>query len=605
MTFGNIDLTPQLVQAVRDAVEIVDVASTQTRLAKKGRRYEGLCPLHKEKTPSFSVDPDRGLFYCFGCGTGGDAIKLHMLLTGDDFPAAIEALALRYAIPVPARPARRGRRGAGAEGEEADVDGALAAAAEFFRDQLARSPQPRAYLEERRIPPELIDRFALGYAPDDWGGLLAALRGRVAVADLLAAGLVGKSAKSGDLYDRFRHRLIFPIHNAAGRLVGFGGRTLGDDKAKYVNTAETDRFHKGTLLYGLYQARREIREAGRAVLVEGYFDVLAVVAAGLPVAVASMGTALTVEQARLLARYGEEVVVGYDGDRAGEEAHRRALPILLGQGLAVFRAGFGDGHDPDSLRLAAGEAAVARAVDRAPDAVIAEIERLTPDGTAGDPRRQARAAHELAALLKPVPDAVLRFGYARRAAQRLDLPVEILLKQLGAPPAGPPGTAAGRGAERPQAGALAPSLVRSLEEQVIHHLLTTPAALPAAAELPPEEVFFDPVCRNIYRAYFALYGRHGGAPDAHQVLAEVSGDDAAVDRIALVLLEESFASKGAGLPDSILRLLRRWHQKRLRELSREIHEAQRGGDEARLERLLNEKNELSRHLHGVTARSEP
>ena len=449
MPFANVDLTPQLVQAVRDAVQIVDVASTHTRLAKKGRRYEGLCPLHKEKTPSFSVDPDRGLFYCFGCGTGGDAIKLHMQLTGDDFPAAIEALALRYGIPIPARGSRRGPRGSGRGGDEdADVEGALAAAADFFRDQLARSPAARAYLEGRRIPAELSERFALGYAPDGWTALLDALRGKVPLADLVAAGLVGRSEKSGDPYDRFRHRLMFPIHNAAGRLVGFGGRTLGDDKAKYVNTAETDRFHKGSLLYGLFQARREVREGGRAVLVEGYFDVLATVAAGLPAAVASMGTALTADQARLLARYAEEVVVGYDGDRAGEEAHRRALPILLGQGLAVFRARFGAGHDPDSLRLAEGEAAVARAVDRAPDAVIAEIERLTPGGVTGDPRRVAGAARELADLLKTIPDPVLRFGYARRAAQRLDLPVEILSKQIGEPPpgaarGGSPATAAG------------------------------------------------------------------------------------------------------------------------------------------------------------------
>ena len=605
MPFANIDLTPQLVQAVRDAVQIVDVASTHTRLAKKGRRYQGLCPLHKEKTPSFSVDPDRGLFYCFGCGTGGDAIKLHMLLSGDDFPAAIEALALRYGIPIPARGARRGPRGQARGDEDADLEGALAAAADFFRDQLTRSAAARGYLEGRRIPPELIERFGLGYAPDGWTALLDAVRTRVPLADLIAAGLVGRSQKSGDPYDRFRHRLMFPIHNAAGRLVGFGGRTLGDDQAKYVNTAETDRFHKGTLLYGLYQARREVREGGRAVLVEGYFDVLATVAAGLPGAVASMGTALTVEQARLLARYAEEVVVGYDGDRAGEEAHRRALPILLGQGLAVFRARFGAGHDPDSLRLAEGEAAVARAIDRAADAVIAEIERLTPAGVVGDPRRVAGAAREAAALLKPIPDAVLRFGYARRAAQRLDLPVEMLSKQLGEPPPGAArGSSAAAAGEAAPRVAAPPSPVRSLEEQVLRHLLADSAAV-APADLPPEEVFFDPPCRNIYRAFCALYGRRGGAPDVKSVLAELSGDEAAVDRAALILLEDSVASEGAGLPDSISRLLRRWHQKRLRELSREIHDAQRGGDEARLASLLTEKDELSRRLHGVAAKSEP
>ena len=265
MAFSNVNLTPQLVQAVRDAVDIVSIASEHTRLRKAGRRYQGLCPIHKEKTPSFSVDPVQGLFYCFGCGAGGDAIKLHMLTTGDDFPAAIEALAMRYGIPLPSRAETRFAGGR----PEQDVEAALQAASEFFRDQLRKSTFAREYLERRRIPPELVERFGLGYAPDGFRNLLPALHPRIPQADLEAAGLVARSEQRGDFYDRFRHRLMFPIHNASGRLVGFGGRTLGDDKAKYVNTNETDRFHKGTLLYGLHLAKREIRESGRAVLCEG------------------------------------------------------------------------------------------------------------------------------------------------------------------------------------------------------------------------------------------------------------------------------------------------------------------------------------------------
>ena len=249
MPLGNVHITPQLVQAVRDAVDIVAIASDHTRLRKAGRRYQGLCPIHKEKSPSFSVDPTQGLFYCFGCGAGGDAIKLHMLTTGDDFPAAIENLAMRYGIPLPSRSEARFTGGR----PEQDIEGALQAALEFFRDQLRRSAFAREYLEKRRIPPELVERFGLGYAPEGYENLLPALRARVPQQDLEAAGLIGRSER-GTLYDRFRHRLMFPIHNAAGRLVGFGGRTLGDDKAKYVNTAETDRFHKGSLLYGLHLA---------------------------------------------------------------------------------------------------------------------------------------------------------------------------------------------------------------------------------------------------------------------------------------------------------------------------------------------------------------
>ncbi|MEM7483329.1 MAG: DNA primase [Acidobacteriota bacterium] len=598
MAFGNIDLTPQLVQAVRDAIDIVDIAADHTRLTPKGQRHEGLCPLHKEKTPSFSVDPDRGLYYCFGCGAGGDAIKLHMELSGDDFPAAIESLALRYGVPITARKNRRRK------GDEADIEGALAAAEEFFRDRLMKSKAAYEYLRRRRIPEELIERFGLGYAPDGWQHMLDALRGKVGAKDLIAAGLAGRSKKSGDLYDRFRHRLMFPIHNTSGRLVGFGGRTLGDDKAKYINTRETDRFHKGTLLYGLFQARRAARETGRVVLTEGYFDVIAAAAAGFDASVASMGTSLTADQAHLIGRFAEEVVIGYDGDRAGEEAFRRSLPILLAEGLAVYRASFGEGHDPDSLRLADGEKAVARAIDHAPDGILAEIERLTPPGVTGEPQAQARAAREVVTLLRPIPDAVLRYGYLNRAAGRLDLPVEVLGKgQVEASRearfrSGPQPQE--REGERPLAP---PGPVRSTEERVLRQLLSGESEIPSAEALPPPEVFLDPQCRNIFRVFCTLYRENGEAPASDAVLAGLQGPargqgTGEVDRFALVLLQTSFGSEGPGLEESLGLLTRRWRQGRLKELAREIQEAQKAADAERLDRLVREKTELSHLVHG-------
>src|SRR5258708_3331740 len=414
MPLGNVSLTPQLIQAVRDAVDVVAIASEHTRLRKAGKRYEGLCPLHKEKTPSFSVEPAQGLFYCFGCGAGGDAIKLHMLATGDDFPAAIEALANRYGIPLPARAVRAGGQ------PERDLEGALGAAARFFAEQLHKSSLARDYLAGRRVPAELVERFGLGYAPDGWQGLTDSLAPRVPLADLEAAGLGGRS-ESGRPSDRVRHPPILPIPHPSGPLAGFRRRTLGDDKAKYVNTAETDRFHKRHPLYGLYQARQEIRESRTAVLVEGYFDVVATVASGRLGTVAGMGTALTQEQARLLARFADEVVVAYDGDSAGETAFERALPVLLAEGLGVRRARFGEGHDPDSLRLAAGEAAVAAAIDAAEDGVVLLLRRAIP-GPAASSRLKAAQATAIGALLEPIRDPPRGYDYARRAAEVLGLP---------------------------------------------------------------------------------------------------------------------------------------------------------------------------------------
>jgi DNA primase len=599
MALGNVHITPQLVQAVRDAADIVSIASEHTKLRKAGRRYQGLCPIHKEKTPSFSVDPVQGLFYCFGCGAGGDAIKLHMLSTGDDFPAAIESLATRYGIPLPSRETKAGSR------TERDLEGALQAAQAFFTDQLRKSSFAREYLEKRRIPPELIERFGLGYAPDAWRTLIPALQARIGLADLEAAGLVARPEKGGEPYDRFRNRLMFPIHNPSGRLVGFGGRTLGDDKAKYINSNETDRFHKGLLLYGLHLAKKEIRESGRAVLCEGYFDVIGAVACGLEGAVAGMGTALTPEQTKQLARFAEEVVVAYDGDNAGENAFRRALPLLLGEGLAVRRARFPAGHDPDSLRLEAGIEAVAAAVQDAGDAVVAEIERLAPPEAGREPQVQAKAAGAVAELLRPVPDPILRFSYARIAAERLGVPVEMLSRRVGSGPSG-----AGAGAGAPAPGPAGPvrkpdeGLSWNVEKLVLAQLLDGTEAIPPAEDLPPPEAFLDPECRNIYQTFCTLYaggtGSPPAAPDARAVLAELGAEGRSVDLMAGILLERNFTSGvsgRSGLLESLEKLEDRWRKQRNRELASWIREAEIRKDSARLETLLQEKERLSHGLH--------
>lgn len=586
MSISHVHITPQLVGAVRDAVDIVAIASEYTKLRKAGRQWSGLCPIHKEKSPSFSVEPTKGLFYCFGCGAGGDAIKLHMLLTGDDFPAAIETLARRHGIPLPAPgPRRRGEAP-----DERDLEPALKAAAEFFQGELARSAFARGYLERRRVPGALVERFGLGYAPDGWRGLLAALQPRVAVGDLEAAGLVARPEGGGEPYDRFRHRLVFPIRTASGRLVGFGGRALGDDKAKYLNTSETESFHKSRLLYGLDQAKRAIREEGRVLLVEGYFDVLAAVACGIDWVVASMGTSLTAEQARLLGRSADEVVLGYDADEAGENASRRALALLLAEGLGVRRARFGGTHDPDSLRLEAGEAAVLEAVRQAPDAVQLEVDRLIPPEVHRHPRLRAKAAAAVAELLQPIRDGILRYGYGRVAADRLGVPVELLWRRLGvdrealAPPA-----------PAPQGG---PRLVRTEEEKALRALLDPGESLPPLGALPPPEAFLEAWCRNIYTVFHRLYeSGQGRPPDLRAVQGELAAESGDLDRVARLLLEDPASPGGEELEGSLHKLMRRWQRQRARELAREIAEAERSGDQARLAALLEEKAELSRTLH--------
>ena len=622
MSIGHVHLTPQLVAAVRQAADVVTIAEEHTRLTKRGKSTTGLCPLHREKSPSFSVDPERGLFYCFGCGQGGDAIKLHMLLSGDDFPAAIESLARRFGVPLPTAGARRGPH-------EPDLESVLAQAAEWFARQLERADEPRRYLAQRGISAELAQRYGVGYAPPGWDNLKHALAPRTPEAVLEAAGLLTPNEKRpGERYDRFRHRLMFPIRTASGALVGFGGRALGaDDKPKYLNTPETERFRKGTLLYGLDLAKRAIREQGRAVLVEGYFDVIGAVAAGVEGAVASMGTSLTAEQAQLLGRYCEEVVVGYDGDAAGVEASRRALTILLPVGVAVRRLQLPPGEDPDSLRMRQGGEELQRLVAAAPDAVEHELGRLLPNAPPTDPQTQAKLAGPVVELLTPVKDPILRWAYGRRAAERMGVPFELLAPRLGPAPVplrrGPnPRTTAA------QAGGRDPG--RDLEETVLRLLLamlpgsTTPQpeVLPARAELPPFDAFWDGACRNVYRTFCVLYEeREGEAPrlDELRERLESSEGGASVDLVARLVIQgpgdpaETASLAGKAATESCADRLRtrlgelhqRWREARNRQLSREISEAQRTGDEARLHSLLEEKAVMSRAVHGGERKPAP
>lgn len=637
----TIHLTPQLVQAVRDATEILDVAGDHTRLTRRGNRHHGLCPLHKEKTPSFSVDPSQGLFYCFGCGAGGDAIRLHMLLSGDDFPAAVETLAQRYGIPLPAAGVSD-RQAARRDAQERRIEAALEAALRYFQQSLRESAFAANYLAERQISPELIQAYGLGYAREEWRGLIEALSGRVPLDDLKAAGLVVEKEGGGRTYDRFRHRLIFPIHTAAGRLVGFGGRTLGDDRAKYINTSETDRFHKGHLLYGLHQAKKEVREEGRVLLVEGYFDVIGAAACEIPIAVASMGTALTPEQARMLARYADEVILGYDGDAAGEKAARRAVPLLLAEGLAVRRADFGEGEDPDSLRLKAGVEAVQVALEKAGDALGQELDRLVPADARRDPHAQAKAADQVAEALAPVKDTIVRLGYARRAAERLGIPVDLLLRRIKAAPAAPAGPRSqgsrhpeqrpgapsryafrskdegamgmelrepegwnsggppetNPGGDRPRGPAPAQSARPSeMEESVLRALMSGEGELPPVAEMPPAEVFFDSACRNIFRVWCTLYRDQGRRPPVRDIQEALTGQPGAIDRIAKILLERH-VSPGAVDPRADLdRLRRRWLDQRRQEVRRELVEAQRAGDSNRIDHLSREMKQLSQEYY--------
>lgn len=420
---SDLDITDAVLAELRSASDIVAVINDHTTLKKAGRSWKGLCPFHNERTPSFTVDRDKGLYHCFGCGAGGDVIRFVREIDRLDFPEAVEALAGRFGVTIP----RRQRRGPREDRRDRILE-AVAAAHRFYAERLSRPGSAAAkYLTERGVPPELWKSLGLGHAPDSWDALGKTLGGAYPEDLLVEAGLLQARAEGRGAYDRFRDRLLFVIKDDRGRPVGFGGRALSPQgEPKYLNSPESPVFSKKRVLYGLFEAREAIRRKDRVVLVEGYFDHLALVRAGAAETVASMGTALTPEQAEKLRRLCPNAVVCYDGDSAGRNATRGALQLLLAQGFQVRVARLPEDEDPDDVLVREGPESLARRIDEAPDYVSWLLEDLEPaDPALGSSEKRERIS-AIQEILGAIPDRVLRYEEYRKLSRAVSIPLEVL-----------------------------------------------------------------------------------------------------------------------------------------------------------------------------------
>lgn len=420
------------VAAVRDQASLLEVIGDHVKLSRRGRDWVGLCPFHGEKTPSFHVHPDRGFYFCFGCQMGGDALSFVREVNGYSFREAVKHLAAQYGVSLPEESAETAREDARKRKVLDDAYALTAFAQAFFRESLVelQGARCRAYIDERRLSRESVERYALGFAPDRWDALSGALqRERSNIELAVSLGLVGRSPKSGKLYDRFRNRLMFPVRSIAGDVLGFSGRALGggdtDEKgAKYLNSPESDVYKKGEVVYGLHEARVAIRKAKRVILVEGNVDVVMVAQGGHENVVAPLGTALTREQVTLLSRHADSAVTAFDGDSAGLGATRKAVRIAMDVGLPLIVAQLGTGSDPD--------AAVRSGVfDAVVDAAVPGWEWLVggvcADMRAGDSAQGAQAA---IAELMPMLDGLKhqeRALYAQSIARALGQDVKTVL----------------------------------------------------------------------------------------------------------------------------------------------------------------------------------
>lgn len=415
-------LIPQsFIDDLLNRTDIVDVVSSRVQLKKTGKNFSACCPFHKEKTPSFSVSPDKQFYYCFGCGAGGNALGFIMDHDNLDFPQAVEDLAKAAGMEVPREQSVKGQKPR--QPTDSPLYPLLTAAAEFYRQALKNHPTRRAavdYLKGRGLSGEIARDFGLGFAPPGWDNLYKHLSSDTLQQKVMIdAGLLIENAETGKRYDRFRDRVMFPIRDSRGRVIAFGGRVLGDDKPKYLNSPETPVFHKGQELYGLFEARKYNRNLDEIIVVEGYMDVIALAQQGLRNAVATLGTATSEEHLKRLFRVVPNVLFCFDGDQAGRNAAWRALEATLSSLQDGRRARFlflPEGEDPDTLVRSEGtDAFRARINQHAQPLADYFFEQLTKEA---DPRSLEGKAH-MATLAAPLIDKVPGANLKTLMRQRL------------------------------------------------------------------------------------------------------------------------------------------------------------------------------------------
>lgn len=420
-------------ERVREAADIVQVVGEVVRLKPLGPgRFVGLCPFHQEKTPSFHVHRDRQFFHCFGCGKGGDVFRFVEEIEGVGFFDALKSLAERYGIPLPQR-----QTFGDAESRERDALLAMQEIAlRHYRESLGG--EALAYLRRRGVGEQAIETFALGYAPP--GATLVRVLEREGFSrGLIAASGLAVEREDGKLYDRFRRRLMFPIHNEQGKPIAFGGRALGDDEPKYLNSSDTRLYTKKRVLFNLHRAKESIRKLDCSILVEGYMDVIGLYQAGVTNAVASCGTALSEEHVRALRRHSERVVINFDPDSAGANAAERSIRLLLQESMRVRVLTLEDGLDPDEFVAAHGAEAYARRLESAESYFhwLAARARARFDLRTAEGRMEA-FREVLRPALERVPDKLERLAIANDLAQFLGVEPRAILDQLKPAPSGAP-----------------------------------------------------------------------------------------------------------------------------------------------------------------------
>ena len=509
--------TVEMTEQIRRACDVVEIVSAHVTLKRAGRALKGLCPFHNEKTPSFTVNPERQTFKCFGCGAGGDVFKFIQLRESVDFSEARRILAAQAGINLEVT----NRSGSSAQDiGKTELERVNRWACLWFVQQLAdpAGSAARAYVDSRGISAESVERFALGYAPDSWSSLhSAASQKGVSTEVLLASGLIKRREGGSGYYDAFRNRLIFPIRDAMERTIGFGGRALGDDPAKYINSPQSALFDKSRCLYGLSTAKHAFREARRAIVVEGYIDCLMAQQHGFPEAVATLGTALTLEHVQMLRRYVDEVILLFDADSAGQRAMQQSLPLFFTSQVDLRLAQVPEGKDPAELLVQKGPEALRNALTSATSALESKwnqvLRQCRSDASGPDMRR---AVEEFLGLIAQSAsfgtcDPIQRGLLVNQVGKLLGLSAEEVQRQLRITARRMPGAL--MGGSEPVVGApqaLSPDAAGAAMKDLLEVLLNEPSYYDSVRSEFDSALLGDTVLRGVADAVADLGGRPEG-----------------------------------------------------------------------------------------------
>jgi DNA primase len=572
-----------VISRVRDSVDIVDIVSGYVSLKKTGKNYVGLCPFHAEKTPSFTVNTDKQIFHCFGCGVGGDVFKFLESQEGLNFPEALRQLAGKAGITLPESRPRAGEKKS--DDERKALLAIIAEAADFFRKELEgpAGSAARAYLKKRGLSDSVVKDFSLGWAKSEWDALLRHLKQKGHPAGLMEkAGLIVKRSEGEGHYDRFRGRIIFPIRDLSGNVIAFGGRVMDDSLPKYLNSPETPLYSKSNVLYCLDRAKEQGRKLGYFIIVEGYLDAIACHQFGVQNAVATLGTALTEGHLRQMRRFAQKLVLIFDPDPAGVKATMRGLDLFIAAGMKVNVVSLPDGDDPDTFLQKHGHDAFAARLRESLKFMDFVLSQVVRGGATASIDETVEMASEMLGVIARIPSGIERDYYLKKTAEALDVNETLLRQEMT------------KQARPRQAGSALPSRPRQqrprAEEILIHLMLRDEnIARSLRGDIAPEE-FTDPLYRRAAEKIFSLLDIGGGL----DVKALLNDDDEELSGLIThySALDIDYSDPQKHRNDCVSVIKQQNYEKKIKTLMRAINEAEARGDWAEHRKLLEEQNQL-------------